>query len=351
MPVTRSSLPRNRSGATRSPLPALQVSPRTPSARTIARHTTMLARYVHQYPISTELGFVGLLADRRRNVNVRINEALAIARPRPPPSRHLDRRHQNHNLTGPQQNKGITSLQGIASWHQVPSDLREGPLRRLLKAREELYPRRRQPLTNEDAAAAATALAAARSRCCAQPHEAEHLNAPLTPTDDGLHYDYRHYSPNGYIILSTPSSQIDGSDSDSNIFAPSEIPEDLDLDLQYPPDVLDLCAPVLLLAWLDATTPPIHMMVHPRAAYSSEAAVCIGEVVLNDFRAALQLRGLPAGAEIERFLDTTDHWLRFPWSTGIPVYGRNKVIYIRLAGVDVIPPDHFAELLPNLIFD
>ncbi|KAJ6546162.1 hypothetical protein B0H10DRAFT_1969716 [Mycena sp. CBHHK59/15] len=37
-----------------------------------------------------------------------------------------------------------------------------------------------------------------------------------------------------------------------------------------------------------------------------------------------------------------------PWDDEIPIFGRNRVIYIRTVGLDVTPPDHFVELFPSI---
>lgn len=87
-------------------------------------------------------------------------------------------------------------------------------------------------------------------------------------------------------------------------------------------------------------------MVQPRLNEGPGEHIRLGDVVLQDFKAGLEVAGFPPGVLIERFVDTTDNWVRFYWNWPISIYGRNKVIYIKAAGLDVTPPpDHFIELI------
>ncbi|KAJ6563163.1 hypothetical protein B0H10DRAFT_2239629 [Mycena sp. CBHHK59/15] len=163
----------------------------------------------------------------------------------------------------------------------------------------------------------------------------ERSTSPQTPIR-ALHFDYRgysggiHYSPEGYIVPSTHSQpNVLFSDSD-----------DEEGELQY----LDVCTPVLLFAWYNSDEPPIQTMVYPRL--DQPGTLCIGEVILQDFREGLHALGLPVGSQIQRFLDVMDYWSSIDvWTNPIPVFGRNKVIYIKTVGIDITPPDHFFELL------
>ncbi|KAJ6591902.1 hypothetical protein B0H10DRAFT_2090667 [Mycena sp. CBHHK59/15] len=109
---------------------------------------------------------------------------------------------------------------------------------------------------------------------------------------------------------------------------------------------LDVCTPVLLIAWyLNADTSctnTICTMVYPCAKEDENPfTACI-------IATSLEARGLPHGSQILRFLDATSHWVPACWDDEIPIFGRNRVIYIRTVGLDVTPPDHFVELFPSI---
>lgn len=90
--------------------------------------------------------------------------------------------------------------------------------------------------------------------------------------------------------------------------------------------------------------PPIQTKVYPRL--DPTGSIRIGQVFLQDFQQSLHAMGLPVGSEIQRFLDVSSYWSSLDaWTNPIPIFGRNKVIYIKTVGVDITPPDHFIELL------
>ncbi|KAJ6587612.1 hypothetical protein DFH09DRAFT_1141459 [Mycena vulgaris] len=262
------------------------------------------------------------------------------------------------------------------------SILDQEPLASLLLAREEeLYPEPRRPSARSNAARATVAAAHAAVGTILVPSSpsppppatpattpspeptdvplpdamVDDLPAvPVTPSNQRLPsnqhltfdnggYGGYHYSPSGYIIRSSPSSAADGTDPSDDAAEDAQSIISTIPELQYPVDVLDLCTPVVLFAWFDALEAPIQTMVQPRA--DEDSSIRIGEVVLNDFRSGLKALGFPSTVHIEHFIDVTDHWIPINWNTGIPIYGRNKVIYIRQVGVNVTPPDHFIDLL------
>lgn len=90
---------------------------------------------------------------------------------------------------------------------------------------------------------------------------------------------------------------------------------------------------------------PIMMMVNPRLDRPRTQTVPVGDVVLADFKDALRNLGFPCYQNIQRFLDIPDGWVSNHWESQIPIFGRNKVIYIKTYDVDITPPDHYIELL------
>jgi len=85
--------------------------------------------------------------------------------------------------------------------------------------------------------------------------------------------------------------------------------------------------------------------VHPRVNDAEPAAFRLGQVVLEDYRAAFVAAGFSVQSHIQRYLEPNGVWITVPWSTdAVGVFGLNKVIYLRNPGVNVTPPDHVLEL-------
>ncbi|KAJ7251701.1 hypothetical protein C8J57DRAFT_1238525 [Mycena rebaudengoi] len=138
--------------------------------------------------------------------------------------------------------------------------------------------------------------------------------------------------------------------------------EDGDLpDLQYPPSsplvmppiTLDLCVDVAVCFWSHELGPrPFLTKVWFRPAPTEPHSIRLGDVVMADFKAYLESKGLPAGAQIERFLDLnstfldiTHCWVPCTWSEKIAIFGRDKILYFRTCGTNVTLPAHFVDLL------
>jgi hypothetical protein len=90
----------------------------------------------------------------------------------------------------------------------------------------------------------------------------------------------------------------------------------------------------------------LSKLLHPRADESPSFRV--GELILADYGDELEAMGVSSGVQLERYLDSVDSWSSIPWTRGIPVFGRNKVVFLRTVGLDITPPDHFIDLLPYL---
>ncbi|KAJ7658402.1 hypothetical protein DFH06DRAFT_1327687 [Mycena polygramma] len=176
---------------------------------------------------------------------------------------------------------------------------------------------------------------------------AEQPEPPHIPLHQTLHFHYggyggvdAHYSPAGEILTSHQS------ESDDPIG-----------DLQYLPEIaLDLCTPVLLVVFYenaeDGCVHTFYTMVYPRDTPEEDLFSCtVGTLVLDDFLNGLEAKGVPTNAPIERFLDATNTWVRADWKDNIPIYGRNRVFYIRTLGLHITPPDHFLELFPSISND
>ncbi|KAJ6618957.1 hypothetical protein B0H10DRAFT_1947168 [Mycena sp. CBHHK59/15] len=184
----------------------------------------------------------------------------------------------------------------------------------------------------------------------------ERSTSPQTPIR-ALHFDYRgysggiHYSPEGYIGPSTHSQpNVLVSDSD-----------DEEGELQYPRTLLWMSAPQFCYLpgtmYVHSSYP--YLLTHQnyperRATYPNDGLSTLGSAwdppYWRGHPAGLQggplCAGTPVGSQIQRFLDVTDYWSSIDvWTNPIPVFGRNKVIYIKTVGIDITPPDHFFELL------
>jgi hypothetical protein len=96
----------------------------------------------------------------------------------------------------------------------------------------------------------------------------------------------------------------------------------------------------------ESTVGFLSKLLHPRADESPSFRV--GELILADYGDELEAMGVTSGVQLERYLDSVDSWSSIPWTQGIPVFGKNKVVFLRTVGLDITPPDHFINLLPYL---
>ncbi|KAJ7448858.1 hypothetical protein B0H11DRAFT_2247497 [Mycena galericulata] len=383
MVLTRSSSSprtRTRSSIRKAAGPSSPSSPSPPQ-----RRSTLEAKHAILYPVTFSLRITGSKAVKRRTVQSRLHAMIEVYSPRP---EALPHNYQGHRLTGLFLNTGYTSkndeLAGMWSHKArkshvinisftnkaiqcegcdvavcskekprffnvvgpLPPHIRSlAPLEKLFRARAELWPKRRTRTAKKPTFPPPSPSPSPSPTPSPEPREASPLfevedamagrsASPQTPPPHRtLHFDYGgygtyHYSPVGDILVPT-------SVSDSR---PRVLVEDSDSDeegeLQYPPGpgnvILDICMPVVLFA--------CHVSPPP-------GSINIGDVILEDFRLGLEAVGLPVGTEIQRFLDAANHWTSTTWDAPIPIFGRNKVIYIRTLGVHVTPPDHFYELL------
>ncbi|KAJ7742537.1 hypothetical protein B0H16DRAFT_1728075 [Mycena metata] len=81
----------------------------------------------------------------------------------------------------------------------------------------------------------------------------------------------------------------------------------------------------------------------------------LGKLHLMDCKSALRRLGVPAGAHLERFVDTSSpllrSWVPITWEETISIYGRDKVVYLKTQDRYVALPDHSFELLDPDYFD
>ncbi|KAJ7082800.1 hypothetical protein C8R44DRAFT_753674 [Mycena epipterygia] len=339
-----------------SSAPARSICARTrrpPSLESLAKAASRLAAWHSRlYPITTSLGIDGVKKIKRRTVQEHIHARAEELAPRPSENVWLPVDHQGHDLQGPILNTGFTTRNDevIGSWVQpcngcrrcstrargrkrvfmicppLPADIRADPqLQRLLQARAELWPIQRGTAAAPPAVSSPSPTPAPASIPLPEPavgHRYTPAATPPPPFRRTLHFDYgeyggTHYSSDGYIIRRSPSSSTSSVNNESD--------DD-----------------VLLFTWYDTDKPPIQMTIQPRLQGLS--GVCRGEIVLQDFQRGLEAVGLPVDIAIERFMDATDHWVITDWARAIPIYARNRVIYIKALGHEVTPPDHFIDL-------
>ncbi|KAJ6560720.1 hypothetical protein B0H10DRAFT_2368155 [Mycena sp. CBHHK59/15] len=264
------------------------------------------AKHTQLYPTTARLGIRGTKAIKRRIVQRRILEKLELFSPYPPEDLALPYNHQGHRLTSMRLRSGYTQNDRwfAGSYHQVYSTA-PSPSPSPSPA-----PAPSPPASPSPVPAPLPADPAAK--------EAELPIPPHTPMHQTLHFHY-----------GVPPTE------------PIEI-------------ALDVCTPVLLIAWyLNADTSctnTICTMVYPRAKEDENpfTACIIANLVLQDFPRQPGSQG-------------SSSWLSDPalprrhQSLGpcllddeIPIFGHNRVIYIRTVGLDVTPPDHFVELFPSI---
>ncbi|KAJ7923274.1 hypothetical protein B0H13DRAFT_2316658 [Mycena leptocephala] len=398
MVLTRSSSsPQTRATTARCPHTHLSSNPSSsPTLSLRRRRLTLEAKHSVLYPITTNtLGIKGVKAEKRRLVQRGLARRLEVLSPRPPPSLLLPYDYQGHCLTGFVLRTGAKNhdLESAGAWVQPctgcatckgrkkrvfvhvpalpPHLLADAQLELWAMARYELYPIQRTPSASTSTSAALTAdlspspspepsptpspltlpdestsiIAAHQSPSppAADADLPSPLPSPLTadiPLQQSLNYYYggygaveAHYSPAGEILVPTH----DGNFHDRGRRSPSR------------GIVLDVCTPVMVCIWYstpEGTVEFFWKLLHPRADESKSFR--IGELVLADYREMLWEMGLPSGVRLERYLDSVDSWLSILWTHGIPIFGKNKVVFLRTVGLDVTPPDHFINLLPYL---
>ncbi|KAJ7653878.1 hypothetical protein DFH06DRAFT_1329973 [Mycena polygramma] len=369
---TRSST--SKRTAHSSPSRSSNSSPSSASSRrTRTSNPALEAKHAQLYPATARLGIKGNKTVKRSTVRDMVHTGLESRSPLPPDDLRLPSNYGGHNLSGfllatGYESRDRTKAGGYYQvcrgcptcsrarrrrvFHRTPplsADILAQPeLQLLFDARDELYPTPR--VSNQQSAAEATTSPSPSPYPSPSPSPTlvfssspppELQRSPSLPPPlhqaQTLHFDYggyggAHYSPTGEILV------------------PRSDASDLDLDdLQYPSvqpapqqPVFVVAVPILLVAWYSTGVDPIITLVHPQANANSTH---IGELMLADYRDALAGLGLAWSTKIERFLDVTDHWIPMEWEYRMPIYGRNKVIYIRAEGVDVTPPDHFLDLL------
>ncbi|KAJ6470131.1 hypothetical protein C8R47DRAFT_1222764 [Mycena vitilis] len=339
------------------------------SRRTRTSKPSLEAKHAQLYPATARLGIRGAKTFKRSTVRDMVHKGLKDRSPLPPNDLRLPSNYGGHNLSGFLLATGYQSrdrtkaggyyqvCRGCAAcsrarrrrvFQRTPplsADILAQPeLQLLFDARDELYPTPR--VSNQQSAAEATpsprlSPSPSPTLVLSSSPSPELQRSPSLPPPlhqgQTLHFDYGGYGGAHYS-------------STGEILAPRSEASDLDLDdLRYPsvqPEpqqpVFDVAVPILLIAWYSTGADPIIILVHPRANANS---VHVGELMLTDYRDALAGLGLASTTKIERFLDVSDHWIPMEWEYRMPIYGRNRVIYIRAEGVHVTPPDHFLDLL------
>ncbi|KAK6974177.1 hypothetical protein R3P38DRAFT_2808819 [Favolaschia claudopus] len=256
--------------------------------------------------------------------------------------------------------------------------LEAGRLGDLLRAREELLPKKRKNSSDSPSSTQATVasspsppspspshvpVAVAGSSTELQAAAAAPPPQLLPPLErlrffNGGYGGAAVYSPDGYYT--PPQGAVVGDDdgasvSDYELGYPEDAHQsspdiilDSDDDAEYVGDhrSQDVNKPVYLFVW-DHNTPatkPIIVPAFPRAT-EDESPFCRGEVLLRDVREALRDEKFSIEENIQRCFE--GGWRNdegFRWSTinfkrgALKVYGTNKVIYLRNVGVDVTPP-------------
>ncbi|KAJ7801738.1 hypothetical protein B0H14DRAFT_3782437 [Mycena olivaceomarginata] len=296
---------RTRTGARSSPLPL----PLTPQRqRLIAKHAIL-------YPITTRLGISGTKAEKRRTVNHSIRLELELYSPNPPRDSHLPVNHQGHNLSSPMMNVGATSERDAGSHYQLcrecgpPGGLR-GCDGAVAKFSSSLSP---FPVTILSLPNISQLFAARRElyTVARQPPSSARLRLSLTISINAT--ARRSCAP--------PSAEVGNHSSSLTLFD-----DDDDMELQYPP-TLELNFPVAVFIWINKSNQPIYQLLAPR-----------------ERDVALEAAGLPDGCILQRYIDPTGDWIEFDWDNPIELYLSNRILYLRLYGLDITPPDHILEL-------
>ncbi|KAJ7848522.1 hypothetical protein B0H13DRAFT_1906698 [Mycena leptocephala] len=149
-------------------------------------------------------------------------------------------------------------------------------------------------------------------------------------------------------FAASPTRADHGSGSDDSSSGSGDDGDSIG-ELSYPQVTLDATPPVVVVAWKDVFSDPIFLTVFPRAHDFPEDYFSRAEVVLEDCRPGLEDAGFPVTDVVERFLesigDAVGEWVFHSWSTPIPIYNRNKFIYIKPHRAPVPFPDHIFELL------
>ncbi|KAJ7731874.1 hypothetical protein B0H16DRAFT_1733061 [Mycena metata] len=389
MVATRSSTasPRRvtRSSSTSSP-------PSTPSRKSGHRQA-LEQKHATLYPLTIKLGITGPKHIKRREVQRLIRILLELHSPRPPPSAALPYGHQGHCVEGMQLNTGAKSGNDsvAGSWIQpCGGDCKHGcskanhaifvitpPLpaatladeqfQKLFRARKELYPARRSPRKTVkrpffpplppvfEPSPSPPPPSSSPPPLSSSPMEDDlslfgdvimrqsqspvpgpsHLNETLRFDNGG--YGGAHYSPTGSILRGWEPAE-------PSVFAASPSPENV---------VFDASTPVAIIVWLDSGA-PLRGKGFPRVDPDAQH-IRLGKLHLMDCKSALQRLGVPAGAHLERFVDTSSpllrSWVPITWEETISIYGRDKVVYLKTQDRYVALPDHSFELLDPDYFD
>ncbi|KAK6989011.1 hypothetical protein R3P38DRAFT_3227947 [Favolaschia claudopus] len=357
----------------------------------------------------------GTLAEKRAAIEREFVGELRKVSPYPLPGEILPRNHGGHVLTLPKLDSTVrpgrqrqtcvgdecADPDCVRRRHEgrpttfeikpaLPRHVLEaGRLGDLLRAREELLPKKRKNSDSPSSTQATVAsspsppspspshvpVTGAGSSTAAFPeHELQAAAAApppqlLPPLErlrffNGGYGGAAVYSPDGYYT--PPQGAVAGDDgasiSDYELGYPEDAHQsspdiifDSDDDAEYVGDhrSQDVNKPVYLFVW-DHNTPatkPIIVPAFPRAT-EDESPFCRGEVLLRDVREALRDEKFSIEENIQRCYE--GGWRNdegFRWSTisfkrgALKIYGTNKVIYLRNVGVDVTPPDHHLELL------
>ncbi|KAJ6614084.1 hypothetical protein B0H10DRAFT_1951004 [Mycena sp. CBHHK59/15] len=393
MPVTRSTTAspakrtRSRTVAPFSTPPKFSQSS-SPSSRT----QTMEAKHRILYPTAVQLGFLGPKAEKLRKIQAAITTVLLPHSPRPPANQLFNTGYLGHSLTPvAKMNTGKKNDKDHGAWFQpckgfpcsvpqcdhtnrhilvvkagvLPGVLETEPLRGLLRLRAELLGRAvpaALPLAPfpSPAPQAPLPLLPALPLPAALPTLPAIPQAPLSPLGAlPLHPIPRsanirpHYSPDGHILafVASPTRADHGSGSDNSSENSGDDGDSVG-ELGYPQVTLDATLPVVVVAWKDIYSDPIYLTVFTHAHDFPEDHFSRTEVVLEDCRSGLEDAGFPVTNVVDRFLesigDTVGDWVLHSWLTPIPIYSRNKFIYIK--PLRASSPQHASEYLDRYVF-
>ncbi|KAJ7716286.1 hypothetical protein B0H16DRAFT_1801608 [Mycena metata] len=361
------------------------------------RRSNLEARHAISYPITTGLGILGTKAVKLQTVLDLLGAMIQIHTPDSPPNAALPRRYEMHNLTPLRLCTGYTSNNPADAGRLI--QVCTGCYLCTVQNRKKIYVRT-APLSPQSLAdPQLRILFRARAELCglpppifppvpepAEPEAEEMDNAAALPVqceseqpDDSDEEGSSGH--NGTIVVDSEDehgnsdeseetlAEQGNSDESEETLATAEQPLHFDygrmlapdsddeleeaLDLDYPPEIVFvLNVPVLVVIWFmasDNTVQMVQKLLHPRAPQKQGQVARLGNLVLRDYQELLEhLVGFPAGTEFRRFLDSIGRWGLSPWDEEIPVYARNRIIYLKPADLDVTIPDHFAELFPDL---
>ncbi|KAJ7805660.1 hypothetical protein B0H14DRAFT_3770838 [Mycena olivaceomarginata] len=299
----------------------------------------------------TRLGISGTKAEKRRTVNHSIRLELELYSPNPPRDSHLPVNHQGHNLSFTNYERGC--YLGAGCWQPLPIGTHPfwlflgaedaghraafaAVMGAVAKFSSSLSP---FPVTSSVYQTSPNSLRLAGNCILSRDKRARRTTlpsscsspSPPSPSD----------SDDEDRVAVSDGGDLDGGE-DTNDIAVPETPE---LALQQPlPALRFYNGGYGVFIWINKSKQPIYQLLAPRERDVGDSECIRGKLVLRDYQTALEAAGLPDGCILQRYIDPTGDWIEFDWDNPIELYLSNRILYLRLYGLDITPPDHILEL-------